>query len=115
MRIRIVEAPSNPNIYQVYGTLTTNTQVKNQTEILSAIRALPGVTIISTKEINSEIPVTDNSRYECSISIKIDVSLFKYKEEGVKGGIKQIVNNIRKIPGVVSLKIQPKAYYTTAY
>lgn len=115
MRIRIVEAASNPNIYQIYGQMTTNTQIKNQTEILSAIRALPGVTIISTKEINSEIPVTDNARYNCTISIKIDVSLFKYKDEGVKGGIKKIIDNIRKIPGVVSLKIKPKAYYATAY
>ena len=98
--------------FQIVGTLITNTKENPQTDILSAIRALPGVTIVNSKATQPNISADNQVRYQAGIDIKIDTSSL---EGDVKEGIKDIVTKIKNIPGVIELKIIPKAKVTKPY
>ena len=125
MRIRIVKEeedftpiadPKEPKPetkqFQILASMITNTKVNDQTNILSAMRALPGVTIVNSQ---AAIPGSNSEgqlRYKTNVDIKIDTSAI---EGDVKAGIKKIVEDIKKIDGVVEFKLLPKAKETTPY
>jgi hypothetical protein len=124
MRIRIVkeedftpiEKPDAPKPaakqFQILASMITNTKVNDQTNILSAMRALPGVTIVNSQ---AAIPGSNSEgqlRYKTNCDIKIDTSAI---EGDVKDGIRKIVEDIKQIAGVVEFKILPKAKETTPY
>jgi len=98
--------------FQIVGNLITNTKENPQTDILSAIRSLPGVTIVNSKATQPNISADNQVRYEAGIDIKIDTHSLK---GDVKQGIKDIVSKIKNIPGVIELKIIPKAKVTKPY
>ena len=125
MRIRIVKEeedftpipdPKEPKPeakqFQILASMITNTKVNDQTNILSAMRALPGVTIVNSQ---AAIPGSNSEgqlRYKTNCDIKIDTSAL---EGDIKDGIRKIVEDIKQIPGVVEFKILPKAKETTPY
>ena len=125
MRIRIVKEeedftpisdPKEPKPeakqFQILASMITNTKVNDQTNILSAMRALPGVTIVNSQ---AAIPGSNSEgqlRYKTNVDIKIDTSAI---EGDVKEGIKKIVEDIKNIDGVVEFKLLPKAKETTPY
>jgi len=105
------EAQGNKQ-FQIVGSLITNTKVKPQTDILSAIRSLPGVTIVNSQ---ASVPGSNSEgqlRYKAGIDIKIDTHSLK---GDVKQGIKDIITKIKNIEGVVEFKIFPKAKVTKPY
>lgn len=104
--------PINGKQFQIVGTLITNTKENPQTDILSAIRSLPGVTIVNSKATQPNISADNQVRYQAGIDIKIDTHSLK---GDVKQGIKDIVSKIKNIKGVVELKIIPKATITKPY
>ena len=98
--------------FQILASMITNTKVNDQTNILSAMRALPGVTIVNSQ---AAIPGSNSEgqlRYKTNVYIKIDTSAI---EGDVKEGIKKIVEDIKQIEGVVEFKLLPKAKETTPY
>ena len=98
--------------FQILASMITNTKVNDQTNILSAMRALPGVTIVNSQ---AAIPGSNSEgqlRYKTNVDIKIDTSAI---EGDVKEGIKKIVEDIKKIEGVVEFKLLPKAKEVTPY
>jgi ACT domain-containing protein len=98
--------------FQILASMITNTKVNDQTNILSAMRALPGVTIVNSQ---AAIPGSNSEgqlRYKTNVDIKIDTSAI---EGDVKEGIKKIVEDIKNIEGVVEFKLLPKAKETTPY
>jgi ACT domain-containing protein len=98
--------------FQILASMITNTKVNDQTNILSAMRALPGVTIVNSQ---AAIPGSNSEgqlRYKTNVDIKIDTSAI---EGDVKDGIRKIVDDIKQIAGVVEFKILPKAKETTPY
>ena len=125
MKIRIVkeeedftpiEDPKEPKPaakqFQILASMITNTKVNDQTNILSVMRALPGVTIVNSQ---AAIPGSNSEgqlRYKTNVDIKIDTSAI---EGDVKEGIKKIVEDIKQIEGVVEFKLLPKAKETTPY
>jgi len=125
MRIRIIkegedftpiekpEAPHPPaKQFQILASMITNTKVNDQTSILSAMRALPGVTIVNSQ---AAVPGSNSEgqlRYQTNCDIKIDTSSI---EGDVKEGILKVIKAIKEIPGVVEFKISPKAKETTPY
>ena len=125
MRIRIVkeeedftpiEDPKEPKPaakqFQILASMITNTKVNDQTNILSAMRALPGVTIVNSQ---AAIPGSNSEgqlRYKTNVDIKIDTHAL---EGDIKAAIKKIVEDIKQIPGVVEFKILPKAKEVTPY
>jgi hypothetical protein len=111
-----IEDPKEPKPeakqFQILASMITNTKVNDQTNILSAMRALPGVTIVNSQ---AAIPGSNSEgqlRYKTNVDIKIDTSAI---EGDVKAGIKKIVEDIKKIEGVVEFKLLPKAKETTPY
>ena len=125
MRIRIVKEeedftpiadPKEPKPaakqFQILASMITNTKVNDQTNILSAMRALPGVTIVNSQ---AAVPGSNSEgqlRYKTNVDIKIDTSAL---EGDIKAAIKKIVEDIKQIEGVVEFKILPKAKETTPY
>ena len=111
-----IEDPKEPKPaakqFQILASMITNTKVNDQTNILSAMRALPGVTIVNSQ---AAIPGSNSEgqlRYKTNIDVKIDTSAL---EGDIKAAIKQIVEDIKNIEGVVEFKILPKAKETTPY
>jgi hypothetical protein len=125
MRIRIVkeaedftpiektstQAPAQKQ-FQILGSMISNTKVKDQTDILSAMRALPGVTIVNSKAATPGANSEGQLRYQTNIDIKIDTHAL---EGDVKAAIKKIIEDIKKIPGVIEFKVSPKATVTNPY
>lgn len=97
----ILEESKNPHTYQVRGILTTNTQKRTQGEILSDMRAIPGVTIVTPKDYQGGDTPIENNRYTVELSVKIDPHPFVTFG---KAEIKGILDQIRKVDGVVTYK-----------
>jgi len=124
MRIRIVKEedftpiadPKEPKPaakqFQILASMITNTKVNDQTNILSAMRALPGVTIVNSQAATPGANSEGQLRYQTNVDIKIDTSAI---EGDIKEAIKKIIEDIKKIPGVVEFKIVPKAKEVTPY
>ena len=111
-----IEDPKEPKPaakqFQLLASMITNTKENDQTNILSAMRALPGVTIVNSQ---AAIPGSNSEgqlRYKTNADIKIDTSAL---EGDIKEAIKKIISDIKQIPGVVEFKVSPKAKETTPY
>jgi hypothetical protein len=89
--------------YNIEGTLLTNTEERPQKDILSDIRSLPGVTIVSSKDINPEDTAFSNPNYYTILKIKIDPHPFSsgFKDEDLQ----QLFTDIRAIKGVRNFKL----------
>lgn len=88
--------------YRFRGRLITNINSRNQNEILSDIRALPGVTIVSTTEIK-DYSGQNFSHFATILNIKVDG--YPYIKTGFnRESIKKIADNIRKVPDVISFQ-----------
>ena len=98
--------------FQILTSMITNTKENDQTNILSAMRALPGVTIVNSKAATPGSNSEGQLRYQTSVDIKIDTHAL---EGDVKEAIKKIINDIKEIPGVVEFKVLPKAKKVTPY
>ena len=124
MKIRIIkeedftpiEKPDAPKPaskqFQILASMITNTKVNDQTNILSAMRALPGVTIVNSQAATPGSNSEGQLRYQTNCDIKIDTSSI---EGDVKEGVLKIIKSFKEIPGVVEFKISPKAKETTPY
>ena len=123
MRIRIKEEDFTPiakpedktpasKQFQILASMITNTKENDQTNILSAMRALPGVTIVNSKATTAGANTEGQLRYQTNVDIKIDTHAI---EGDVKEAIKKIISDIKQIPGVVEFKVVPKAKEVTPY
>jgi hypothetical protein len=93
------------NLYTLEGLLKTNTDTKQsgrpQKDILSDIRAIEGITIVSSKDytLQSDISPIKNPNYYSLITIKIDPDPFK-KTGFTEDNLKDIMDKIRQVKGV---------------
>jgi len=96
-----ISESKNPHLYQIKGILTTNTEARTQGDILSDMRAIPGVTIVTPKDYQGGDTPIDNRRYTVELSVKIDPHPFKTfgKEQ-----VKSIISQIKKVDGVITYK-----------
>ena len=107
-----IPVPPENKQYQITGKLITNTQIKPQTDILSAIRAIPGVTIVNSSSSTPTANAENKLRYEANIDVKIDTSAVS---GDLKAGIKKIIEQIKNIDGVIDFSFIPKAKTTKPY
>jgi hypothetical protein len=98
--------------FQILASMITNTKENDQTNILSAMRALPGVTIVNSQAATPGANSEGQLRYQTNVDIKIDTSAL---EGDIKEAIKKIISDIKQIPGVVEFKVLPKATETKPY
>ena len=105
----IVELDSN-KIFHIEGTIIIDNQKRDVQDILSDVRALPGITIVR----NVELPQDATSRYfRSSLEIKVDpYPYIKQNNFDSKDTLETVVNNVKTIPGVIGFK-QTKEPYAT--
>ena len=105
----ILELDSN-KIFHIEGTIIIDNQKRDVQDILSDVRALPGITIVR----NVELPQDATSRYfRSSLEIKVDpYPYIKQNNFDSKDTLETVVNNMKSIPGVIGFK-QTKEPYAT--
>jgi len=89
--------------YNIEGFLYTNTEERPQKDILSDVRALAGITIVSSKDINPDDTAFNNPNYGTILKIKIDPHPFPsgFKDEDLQN----LFKDIRSIKGVRNFKL----------
>jgi hypothetical protein len=93
--------------YRFEGLLHTDTVKRPQKDILSDIRALPGITIVSSKDYDpsGEMSAFSNPDYYSILKIKVDPHPFMnaggFKDENLQ----TMLSDIRKIDGVKNFKL----------
>lgn len=93
--------------YKLKGRLVTNIKARPQQEILSDIRAITGVTVVSTTELE-DYSEQNFDNFTTILNLKIDGYPFIKKGGFSRDTIELIAKEIRKIPNVVSFKYNPK-------
>jgi hypothetical protein len=110
--ILVLEKKNKATIYKMEGFLTTDTTKKNQAEILSDIRSIEGITIVSSEPL-SLTSGHNNVNFESSLIIKIDPHPYIGKGGFNKDQVKTIVNEILKVEGVRRFRIKGNITKTT--
>ena len=93
--------------FKVKGILITNTTTRPQQEILSDIRALTGVTIVSTTEMDEEYS-QNNENLRVILNLKIDGYPFIKSGGFSREKVMDIINSVKRVEGVKSLIVNPK-------
>ena len=95
-------------IFHIEGTIIIDNQKRDVQDILSDVRALPGITVVR----NVELPQDATSRYfRSSLEIKVDpYPYIKQNKFDGKTTLEAVVNNIKIIPGVVGFKQTAEPY-----
>ena len=99
----ILREDSAAKLYKVEGLLVTNNDVKWQKEVLSDIRSITGVTTIDAKEYEPRIR-KKNYSYD-RVTVKIDPYPYLKFGKFDLDTIKQVIQNINDIKGVVKFKV----------
>jgi hypothetical protein len=101
---KLLNEGSLNKIFHLDGVLIVDDTTRNQKDILSDIRALPGITVVRNVEMEQDA----TSRYfRSKLEIKIDPYPYvKQDKFDTVDTIKVISDNIRKVPGVIGFKEQ---------
>ena len=85
--------------YKMVGTLITDIKQRPQKEIYSDIRAIPGITVISSTEPLAYAD-QDLNKFKAILSVKVDGYPFITKGGFSRDRMMKIAEEIRKVPGV---------------
>jgi hypothetical protein len=103
LTLKIIKEESTQ--YNIEGLLLTNTIDRPQKDILSDIRSLPGITIVSSKDydLSGETSAFSNPNYYTVLKIKVDPHPYPdgFKDEDLQ----QLFTDIRAIKGVRNFKL----------
>jgi hypothetical protein len=96
--------------YKFDGLLQTDTVKRPQKDILSDIRALPGITIVSSKDydLSGDTSAFSNPDYYSILRIKVDPHPFMDKGGFKDEDLQNMLSDIRKIEGVKNFKLTQK-------
>jgi len=85
--------------YKMVGTLITDIKERPQKEIYSDIRAIPGITVISSEE---PLAYSDQNlnKFKAILSVKVDGYPFITKGGFSKNKMIEIAQEIKKVPAV---------------
>jgi hypothetical protein len=100
--LNILKESTNPSVYKVVGKLIINTKERSLSDILSDIRAIAGVTIVQTRNIEDDVDPR-SKRHRVTLSIKMDPAPFKPFN---RSSFRYILNQIKKIPSVLDAKFE---------
>jgi hypothetical protein len=93
--------------YKMKGRLITNIKNRPQKEILSDIRAIAGITVVSTTELE-DYSEQNFDQFTTILNLKIDGYPFIKTGGFSREKITDIANMIRKVPDVVSFNYNPE-------
>jgi hypothetical protein len=96
--------------YKFDGLLQTDTVKRPQKDILSDIRSLPGVTIVSSKDydLSGETSAFSNPNYYSILRIKVDPHPFMTSGGFKDEDLQKMLSDVRKIDGVKNFKLTQK-------
>jgi uncharacterized pyridoxal phosphate-containing UPF0001 family protein len=92
--------------YKMIGALVSNIQQRPQKEIYSDIRAITGISVVSSKE-PLEYSEQDTEKFQSILTIKVDGYPWITKGGFDKSKMQEIASQIRKVPGVISFNVNP--------
>ena len=93
--------------YKVKGIIITDTTIRPQQEILSDIRSLTGVTIVSTVDLDGGYS-QENNNLKVIMNLKIDGYPFIRQGGFNREKIQDIINNVKRVEGVKSFIVNPQ-------
>ncbi len=100
----VLREGSETKLYKIEGLLVTDNDVKTQSQILSDIRSVTGVTTVDAQEYTPRLPKPGRS-YDV-LTVKVDpYPYLKFGKFDIET-IKQIISNISKIKGVIKFKVE---------
>ena len=101
--IKTLREDSASKLYKVEGLLVTNNDIKWQKEVISDIRSITGVTTIDAREYTPRIR-KKNYSYD-RVTVKVDP--YPYLKHGKfdLDTLKQVIQNINNIKGIVKFKV----------
>jgi len=102
--LRLIREDSASKLYKLEGHLITDTDKKTQSQILSDIRSIPGITTVDTREYTPRLP--KKGREYDILTVKIDP--YPYIKDGEQFTIEtlnKIVNSINSIKGIIKFKV----------
>jgi hypothetical protein len=102
--LRLVRENSASKLYKIEGLLVTDTNKKTQSQILSDIRSIPGITTVDTREYTPRLP--KKGREYDRLTVKVDPYPY-IKKDGTFDieTINQIIAGIGGIKGVVKFRV----------
>jgi hypothetical protein len=94
--------------YKVKGILITDTTKRPQQDILSNVRALTGVTIVSSTEVEGQDYAQNNPNLRVILNLKIDGYPFS-KHGGFSKDviINKVIPAVRRVEGVKGFLVDP--------
>ena len=97
--------------YKMVGGLVTNLEARPQKEILSDIRAITGITIVSEKEL---LPYNeqDKRNFKAVLTVKVDGYPFIKSGGFDRKKMEEIAAQIRKVEGIVGFTMNPETIET---
>lgn len=94
--------------FKVRGILVSDTTKRPQQEILSDIRSLTGVTIVSTEEMDENEYSQNNNNLRVILNLKIDGYPFIRHGGFSREKIQDIIASVKRVEGVKSFLVDPK-------
>lgn len=102
--IKILREGSEEKLYKIEGLLVTDNKDKTQSQLLSDIRAITGVTTVDAQEYEPRLPKKGRSYNR--LTIKIDpYPYLKNKGKFDMDILNQIITNINNIRGVIKYRV----------
>ena len=92
--------------FKMVGMLISNIKQRPQKEIYSDIRAITGISVISSKE-PIEYSQQNKEKFQSILTFKVDGYPWITKGGFDRSKMEEIASLIRKVPGVISFNINP--------
>ena len=102
--IKALKEGSEEKLYRIDGLLVSDNNKKTQSQLLSDIRAITGITTIDANEYIPRLPKEDRSYNR--LMVKIDPYPYLKNGEFNIETLNQVINNINNIVGVVTFKVE---------
>jgi len=104
--LKVLKEGSEEKLYKIEGLLVSDNDIKTQSQLLSDIRAITGVTTVDAQEYQPRLPKKGRSYNR--LTIKIDPYPYLKNLKTGKSDIEtlnQIIDNINNIKGVVKYRV----------
>jgi hypothetical protein len=102
--LKALSEGSEEKLYRIDGLLVSDNNKKTQSQLLSDIRAITGITTIDANEYTPRLPKKDRSYNR--LMVKIDPYPYLKNGEFNIETLNQVIDNINNIVGVITFKVE---------
>jgi hypothetical protein len=100
---KVLYEGSEEKLYKVEGLLVTDNNKKTQSQVLSDIRSITGVTTVDAQEYTPRLPKPGRSYNK--LTVKVDPYPYLKNGDFDIETIKTVIDNIGRIKGVVKFRV----------